>query len=106
TDDCGSWAPTTCPESGLQTRSCSKSEDCGYSLSRNCVYVGGPGTTPGASPESQQTTPSKGRAPAKDDPTPIIIGIVIAIGAGGAVIFVVKRKGSGGGEGGLWKGKE
>ena len=106
TDDCGSWAPTTCPESGLQTRTCSKSEDCGYSLSRNCVYVGGPGTTPGASPESQQTTPSKGRAPAKDDPTPIIIGIVIAIGAGGAVIFVVKRKGSGGGEGGLWKGKE
>lgn len=99
--DCGVWSPATCPQTGTQTRTCSNTDECGYPLSRSCVYTGGgqPRPTDEAGPESRVPTPSQ--ANKGIDILPIILVVVLIIAAIGGVLFFLKKR-QGSGEGGLF----
>ncbi len=105
-NDCGLWGPSTCPQTGLQTRTCKNSVDCGYALSRSCIYPGGPVPSPSPSASVQSDASSGQKTDKGGDVIPIVLGVVIAIGAGGGILFVIKRRQGEGGEA-FWKsGKE
>ena len=91
TKDCTAWQPDSCPSSQNQARSCNNTDTCGYPSTRSCVYTGASANASTPSPTSTSKPQSKGM-----DLTTIILIIVIIIAVIGLVLFILKRRASGG----------
>ena len=91
TDDCGSWAPTTCPESELQTRTCSKYEECGYSLTRTCTPAQLGKEKQTAAPDSVASTDTE-KAESELDLTLIAISAGLTFSVIVAIVLVTRRR--------------
>ena len=91
TDDCGSRAPTTCPESELQTRTCSKYEECGYSLTRTCTPAQLGKEKQTAAPDSVASTDTE-KAESELDLTLIAISAGLTFSVIVAIVLVTRRR--------------